>query len=102
VRHPHVAVNPDRHARRGQRLDPAFALARRGLVRDQPDINPAFLRADQRLDDPRASCQPISADQDFALGVVDGADSEGGAVLLRGKANRDGRARGYLPTRLAG
>jgi hypothetical protein len=75
-RDPRLSVNPDRHSRGGQGLDPAFAFARRGPIRHQPDINPAFLGADQRLDHPRASRQPIGADQDFALGVVDGADRE--------------------------
>jgi hypothetical protein len=58
VRDPGLSVNPDRHARGGQGLDPAYAFARRGPVRDQPDINAALLGPDQRLDDPRASRQP--------------------------------------------
>jgi hypothetical protein len=77
VRDPRLIVDPDRHPRGGQGLDPAFAFARRGLVRDQPDINPAFLRADQCLDDPRAGCQAKGPDQDFVLGVVDRMDREG-------------------------
>ena len=83
MRDPRLSVNPDRHSRGGQWLHPAFAFARRGPVRDKPDINAALLGPDQRLDDPRASRQPIGADQDFALGVVDGADRKRCAIFLR-------------------
>jgi hypothetical protein len=93
-RDPRLSVNPYRHARGGQGLDPACVFARRGLVRDQLDINAAFLGPDQRLDDPRASRQSIGADQDFALGVVDGADRKRCAIFLRRETNRDGCARG--------
>ena len=72
MRNSRLSVNPDRHARGGQGLDPAFAFARRGLVSDEPYVNPALLRGNQCLDNPRASSQPIGTDQDFALGVVDG------------------------------
>jgi hypothetical protein len=76
----------------------SIPLARsHGLVLSaiNPDINPAFLRADQRLYDPRASRQPIGADQDFALSVVDRADRKRCAVLLGSEANSDGCARGH-------
>jgi hypothetical protein len=56
VRDPHLIIDPDRHARGGQGLDPACALARRGLVRDQSDINPPLLGTNKRLDDARTGC----------------------------------------------
>jgi len=90
-RDPCLSVDPDRHARSGQGLDPAFAFARRGLVRDQPNVNPAFLREDQRSDGPRAGRQAIGADQDLALGVVDGANRQRCAIFLGSEANCDGR-----------
>jgi hypothetical protein len=38
---------------------------------------------------PGADCQPVSADEDLTLGVVNCADGETGAVVLRGEADRD-------------
>jgi len=43
---------------------------------------------------PSAARQPITADQDFVLGVVDCADGEGSTVRLRREADCDDRARG--------
>jgi hypothetical protein len=95
VRNPRLVIDPDRHPRSGQGLDPACAFAGGRLVSDQLDINTADLGADQRLDDPGAGCQAVGADQDLAPGVVDGADRKRCAIFLRGKANRDGCSRGY-------
>ena len=52
-------------------------------------INPAFLGADQRLNDAGAGRQPVGADQDLALSVVDRADCERRAVFFGSKATRD-------------
>jgi len=95
---PRLSVDPDRHACSGQGLDTICSRARRGLVGDQPDINASSLGAYQRLDDARARCQAIGANQDLALGVIDGADREGGTVFLRGEADRlpQGRSRPRL------
>jgi hypothetical protein len=86
---PRLSVDPDGHARSGQRLDTICRRARRGLVGNQPDIDAVSLGANQRLDDARARCQAIGANQDLAFGVVDRTDREGGAVLLWGKADGD-------------
>jgi hypothetical protein len=37
--------------------------------------------------------EPIGANQDLALGVVNRTDREGGTVFLRGETDRDGSAR---------
>jgi hypothetical protein len=50
VRDPRLSVDPDRHARCGQRCDPACGRTWRRLVGYQSDINAAFLGADERLD----------------------------------------------------
>jgi hypothetical protein len=93
VRDPRLTVDPDRHACSGQGLDTVCRRARRGLVGDQPNMNPTSLGADQRLDDARTGCQAIGTNQDLALGVVDRTDREGGTVFLRGEADRDHSAR---------
>jgi hypothetical protein len=51
VRDARGAVDPDRYAGPCQRVDAAVALARCRPVGDEPDIDPALLGAEQRLDD---------------------------------------------------
>jgi hypothetical protein len=45
--------------------------------------------ANQQVRPMGADCQPVSADEDLTLGVVNCADGETGAVVLRGEADRD-------------
>ena len=51
---------------------------------------------------PGAGLEPMGADHDLALGIVDRSDREGGTILLGGKADCDGRPRGYRRGRQRG
>ena len=71
MRDPAPVVDPNRHTRRSQQFHAALALAGCRLVGDQANIDAALLGTDQRLDDARAGGEPIGADQDLTLGIVD-------------------------------
>jgi hypothetical protein len=68
VRHARAIVNPHRHTRRSQRVNPARRSARRAPVGDHPDINAALLGPDERPTIPEPTVKRIGADQDLALG----------------------------------
>jgi hypothetical protein len=65
------------------------------FVRNQPNIDAPLLGPNQRLDDAGPGCEAVSTDQNFMLGVVDGADREGGTVLLGREARRERCSRSY-------
>ena len=87
MRDPGLIIDPDRHSRRGQWLHGAVALARRGLVGNQPNVDAALLGVDQRLDDAGPVGQAIGADKDLMLGVADRSIGKGGTIFLGREAN---------------
>jgi hypothetical protein len=87
-------VYPDRHARRGQRIDATRTSARRRLVGDHPNVNAALFGPDQRPDDAGTDREAIGGDEDLSLRVVNGADRECRAILSGRKTDRDRRGGG--------
>jgi len=53
------------------------------------DLDAALVRTQQRLDDPRPGRQAVGADQDLALGVVDGVNGKRRTVAFRCKTSID-------------
>jgi hypothetical protein len=59
--HPRSIAYPDRHACRGDRLDPACASAGYAAIGDHPDIDAALLGPDQRPGDPGVDREAVGA-----------------------------------------
>ncbi len=89
VGHPHVIVKPNRHAGRGEGLNPACPSAWRAPAGDHLHVNAAFLGTDQRANNAGADRQPVSGNEDLVLGGPDRALRKTGAIVLGGETNLD-------------